>query len=119
MTGKTDRDRLRIIAMIQAAEEAKRDSATGKGAFLEPGLAQKATLLDLIHLTESAEKLSSSLKQRNPRIPWERLSRLRNNGLVHDYIEVDLEDVWSFVRDELPRIRRQLDRVAHTGENSG
>jgi uncharacterized protein with HEPN domain len=100
--------------MIEAAEEAKRDSAGGKGAFLKAGLVQKAVLLDLIHLTESAEKTSASLKKRNPTVPWARLSRLRNRGLVHDDAEVDLEELWSFVREDLPRIRRQLDRLHYS-----
>ena len=113
MTDASDRDRLRISAMIQAVEEARRDAAPGKGRFLEYGLVQKAVLLDLIHLTESAEKTSAALKKLNPRIPWDQLSRLRNRGLVHDYMEADLEELWAFMRDELPRLRRQLDRVVY------
>lgn len=104
--------------MIAAAEEAKRDASRGKASFVEAGLVQKAVLLDLIHLTESAEKTSASLKKLNPRIPWDRLSRLRNRGLVHEYMEVDLEDLWSFLRDELPRLRRQLDRLAYPPDPS-
>jgi uncharacterized protein with HEPN domain len=103
--------------MIDAAEEAKRDSAAGKEEFMKPGLVQKAVLLDLIHLTESAEKASPGVKKLNPRIPWERLSRLRNSGLVHDYTEMDLEDVWAFVREELPRVRRQLDLLEYPGDS--
>ena len=114
MTAKPSRDRLRVAAMIQAAEEAKRDASGGKGTFLVPGLPQKAVLLDLIHFTESAERASAGLKKSNPGIPWARLSRLRNHGLVHDYAEVELEDLWTFVRDELPRIRRRLDRMVYS-----
>jgi uncharacterized protein with HEPN domain len=102
--------------MIEAAEEAKRDSSAGKAAFLEAGLVQKAILLDLIHFTESAEKASAGLKKRNPAVPWGRLSRLRNRGLVHDYAEADLEDLWAFVRQELPLVRRQLDRLRFADE---
>lgn len=102
--------------MIEASEETRRDAEIGKAAFLETGLVQKAVLLDLIHLTESAEKASAGLKKRNPGIPWARLSRLRNRGLVHDYAEADLEDIWTFVRVELPRIRRQLDRLVYPAE---
>ena len=116
MTEKASRDRLRVTAMIQAAEEAKRDAEGGKEMFVEPGMPQKAVLLDLIHFTESAEKASSGFKKGNSRIPWERLSGLRNRGLVHDYMEVDLEDIWRFVKQELPRIRRQLDRVRYPDE---
>ena len=117
MTIAHSRDRLRAAAMIQAAEEAKRDSAGGKESFIEPGLVQKAVMLDLIHLTDSAEKTSASLKKSNPRIPWDRLSRLRNRGLVHDYMEVDLEDLWSFLRDELPRLRKQLGGLKYPRES--
>ena len=116
MTAKPNRDRLRVTSMIQAAEEAKRDSAGGKATFLEAGLVQKAVLLDLIHFTESAEKASSRLKKRNLMIPWARLSRMRNRGLVHDDAEADLEDIWAFVQEELPRIRRQLDRLSYPEE---
>jgi uncharacterized protein with HEPN domain len=111
VTEKTGRDRLRIAAMIDAAEETRLDAAEGREAFLEKGKSQKAVLLDLIHLTESAEKTSPGLKRRNPDVPWDRLSRLRNRGLVHDYAEIDLQDVWSFVAKELPRIRRRLERI--------
>jgi uncharacterized protein with HEPN domain len=109
MTSKSTRDQLRVTAMTEAAEEAKRDSAGGKATFLQGGLAQKAVLLDLIHFTESAERTSPAFKRLNPRVPWLRLNRLRNRGLVRDYAEVDLEDIWTFVRDELPGIRRKLD----------
>ena len=118
MTASSDRDRLRVVAMTQAAEEAKRDSERGREAFLEPGLIQKAVLLDLIHFTESAGKVSSGLKKANSNVNWERLSRLRNRGLVHDYAEVDLEDVWAFVRRELPRLRRQLNRLTYPDEDA-
>jgi uncharacterized protein with HEPN domain len=113
MTGKADRDRLTVASMIDAAEEAKRDAAAGKEAFFEGGLVQKAVLLDLIHLTESADGVSSGSKKLNPQIPWVRLSRLRNPGLVHHYVEVNLEDIWDFTRNELPRIRRVMDRIKY------
>jgi uncharacterized protein with HEPN domain len=116
VTVTPSRDRLRVTAMIEAAEEARRDAQAGKAAFLETGLLQKAVLLDLIHLTESAEKSSAGLKKRNPAIPWARLSRLRNRGLVHDYAEADLEDIWEFVQVEMPRIRRQLDHLTYPDE---
>jgi uncharacterized protein with HEPN domain len=118
VTTKAERDRLRITAMLQSAGEAVDDSATGKAAVLEGGLTQKAVLLDLIHLTESADRVSPGVKKLNPGVPWERLRRLRNRGLVHDYAEVDLEEVWEFVREELPRVRRQLNRMKFPQEES-
>jgi uncharacterized protein with HEPN domain len=116
MTQKAGRDRLRLVAMVQAAEDAMRDAPGTKEAFLRPGLNQKAVLLDLIHLTESAEKTSPGFKRANPTIAWARLSRMRNEGLVHDYLTVDLDELWRFLRSDLPRLRRQLDRVRYPSE---
>ncbi len=117
MSSPAERSRLRVAAMIEAAELAKRDSGGRKEDFLRPGLIQRAVLLDLVHVTESAERTSPGFKRLNPRFPWERLARLRNHGLVHDYEEVDLEDLWRFVHDELPRIRRMLDRMNFEGSD--
>lgn len=76
-------------------------------------------VLVLIHGTESSEKSSAGFKKANPRIYWRRLTQLRNHGLVHDYKEVDLTDPWQFARDELPRRRRQLDRVSYVKRDDG
>ena len=110
--GKSDRDQLRIVLMIEAAEEATRDSAGGREEFMSDRRSRSVVLLDLIHLTESADKLSAGFKKAHPDVDWKRLSDLRNRGLVHDYPEADLEDIWKFVREELPRIRRRLARVS-------
>lgn len=74
-------------------------------------------LLDLIHMTESAEKTSASLKKLNLNIPWETLSWMRNHGIVHESGEVDREELWDSVREELPRLRSQFDRLRHTSRS--
>jgi uncharacterized protein with HEPN domain len=116
MRVKAERDRLRVVSMIEAAEEAKLDTAGGQEVFLKPGLVQKAALLDLIHFPEPAERASPNLKKTNPRIPWAQRSELRNHGLVHDYPDVDLERIWHFVHVALPVIRRKLDHLAYPTE---
>ena len=111
---KAERDRFRVALMIEAAEEARRDSEIGEKAFINDRRSRAVLLLDLIHLTESADKLSAGFKNANPAIDWRRLRDLRNEGLVHDYPEADFGDIWNFVRSELPKLRRQLDRVSHS-----
>ena len=117
MKSKADRDRLRVAAMTEAIEQMRQDLGGSKEDFLNPGLVQRAVLLSLIHLTESAERTSGRLKALNPTFPWARLSRMRNRGLVHDYEQVDLEDLWRFLRDDLTTIRRRLDRMRFPAED--
>jgi uncharacterized protein with HEPN domain len=97
--------------MLEAAEEALRDSQTGRDSFLSDRKERSLILLDLIHLCESADRLSARTKKANSTVNWSRLSRLRNQGIVHNYPEADLEDIWRFVNQELPRLRRQLSRL--------
>ena len=113
MSAQAKGDRLRVAAMVEAAELARQDAGGRPQEFLRPGLVQRAVLLDLIHLTESAERTSPGLKRVNSRFPWARLTRLRNKGLVHDDEELDLEDIWQFLHEVLPRIRRQLQRMRY------
>jgi hypothetical protein len=56
MREKAERDRIRVVAMIEAAEAMDLDEADGKQVFSTPGLAQYAVLLGPTHITESAER---------------------------------------------------------------
>lgn len=62
-------------------------------------------LVERVHLraiffAESADKLSSGFKRRHPSL-WEDLRRSRNL-VVQDYLIVDPDDLWTFIRDDLP-----------------
>ena len=65
----------------------------------------------LIVLGEAARHVSDELRQTHPTIPWREMIGLRN-VLVHDYGEVLPEMVWSIVRDDLPVLVIQLERLA-------
>lgn len=108
MTDKDARDSARVAAMVQAIVEVLEDSAGGVEEFQNDRKTQKAIILDLIHLTESASRISREFQDRHPKVPWALMNQLRNHGLVHEYGEVDLDGVWVFVRDEIPRISRSL-----------
>lgn len=62
-------------------------------------------------LSEAAEKLSSGFERANPAIPWKGLRPLRRD-VAHPYDKgrapVSPDRVWKFVRDEVPRLVRQL-----------
>jgi uncharacterized protein with HEPN domain len=60
---------------------------------------------------ESASKVSPAFKERHSKVPWALMNQLRNHGLVHEYTEVDLEGIWTFVHDELPVMARRPGRA--------
>jgi uncharacterized protein with HEPN domain len=105
---KDTRDLARIVAMLQAIDDTIEDSSGGHREFLDDRKTQRALTLDLIHLTESASKVSKGFQDRHPLVPWVLMSQLRNHGLVHEYAELDTDGIWAFVRDELPKMARRL-----------
>ncbi|EQD76218.1 protein containing DUF86 [mine drainage metagenome] len=97
--------------MTRAVVEVEKDSAEGRVSFFQDERTRKVLLLDLVYLDESASNVSPAFRKANPLIGWDRMSALRNQGIVHSYTEIDLEDVWAFIRDEVPRIGQRLRRA--------
>jgi len=59
-------------------------------------------------LTETAQRLSADLKSANPDVEWETLAAFRN-VLVHDYLGIDIDLVWTVVSQDIPGFK---DKVA-------
>ena len=79
--------------------------ASDEVEFRQSILVQDAVLRNLQVLAESSQRLPESLKDQYPEIPWRNISGFRN-VLVHDYLGVDLDVIWSVVEMELPELNR-------------
>ncbi|MEW5890551.1 MAG: DUF86 domain-containing protein [Pseudomonadota bacterium] len=69
--------------------------------FLANELVQDAVIRNLEIIGEAVTKLSPGLKARHGSVPWGEISGMRNR-LVHGYMTVNLEIVWSTVEKVLP-----------------
>jgi uncharacterized protein with HEPN domain len=59
---------------------------------------------------EATKRLSEPLKQDNTDIPWRQIAGFRD-VLTHDYLRVQIDEVWSVVEHDLPIIKPQLLRL--------
>ena len=80
-----------------------------------PGLAEKPSSPKRSFKTqsfgtsgESVKRVSPTLKAAVTEVPWKSIAGLRN-VLVHDYLGVDLERVWSVVESDLGDLRESLE----------
>lgn len=81
-----------------------------KEQFYSSQLVQDAVVRNLQVISESSQRLADNVKQLYPDIPWKQISGFRNI-LVHDYLGVDLDVIWSVVEQELPNLEAALTKL--------
>jgi uncharacterized protein with HEPN domain len=96
------RHMLDAIAQIQEYVQAKSSAAFKHDRLLQDGVIRQLSILG-----EAARHVSSALQQSYPTVPWADVVGMRNI-LIHDYVEIDVAEVWKTVHDDLPLLREQL-----------
>ena len=81
-----------------------------KASFYGSPLVQDAVIRNLQTLAESTQRLSESLKDAEAEIPWRAIAGFRN-VLVHGYLGIDPEIVWSVVETDLPSLSPAIERM--------
>ena len=82
----------------------------GQQVFFQDTKTQDAVLRNLQTLAESARRISPQFLEAHREIPWRNIAGFRN-VLVHDYLGVDLQQVWNVVDKDLPQLREALRRA--------
>ncbi len=54
-------------------------------------------------LAESTKHLSVEAKSSRPHIDWDAIAAFRN-VLVHEYFDVDIDEIWRVVTNDLPEL---------------
>lgn len=87
-------------------------------AFFGSRLVQDAVVRNLQVLAESSQRLSDALKATEPDIPWRAITGFRN-VLVHGYLGLDLDAIWSVVEQDLPALAAAVQRLRRRVEEGG
>jgi uncharacterized protein with HEPN domain len=96
--------RLYVDDMIRFAERAMAyTNGMDQPAFVSNALVRDATLRNLELIGEAASRVPESVRGAYPDIPW-RLAIATRNRLIHAYLGIDDDIVWSIIRDDLPRL---------------
>ena len=82
-------------------------------AFQENRQVQDAVVRNIEIIGEAVNKINSTapdfIKQ-HPELPWAQMRGMRNVA-IHEYFFVDLEIVWTTVKDDLPKLKKQIDAL--------
>ncbi len=103
-------DRLYLLHIRECLDRVARYASRGRETFFADTMVQDAILRNLQILAESATRLSEPLKTDHPEIDWRGLAGFRN-VMVHDYLGIDLHQIWDIVERDLPPLRRAIEAI--------
>ena len=104
-------DRIRLQHMLDAAREAVASARARTRANLERERIWALGLVKCIEIIgEAAARVSVDTRNQYPQIPWAQIVGMRNR-LVHVYFDLDLDQVWSAVTEDLPPLVSELESI--------
>ena len=104
-------DRSRLAHMLLYAQDAQRfTQASGRADLDTNRMLYLALLRALEVIGEAANRVSQSLQDQHPEIPWAQIVALRNR-LIHGYDAVDTDRIWQIVTDDIPKLIDDLQNI--------
>jgi uncharacterized protein with HEPN domain len=82
-------------------------SGLDQGLFVQSGLNYDATLRNLELIGEAAGHVPQFVRDNHPNVPWRLLVATRNR-LIHGYLGIDNDTVWSIVTADIPALLMRL-----------
>ena len=101
----------------ESIQEIRKYTGNRKETFDRSRLVQRAVERVLQTLAESTQRLGANLKATEPKIPWDKIGRFRN-AMVHGYMNIDQEVVWSIIEKELPQLAPAIERMTERASNT-
>jgi uncharacterized protein with HEPN domain len=69
-----------------------------------------ATMMNFVVIGEMVEKISDDFKKKHSSIEWIKIKGFRNI-VAHDYFGIDAEEVWQIIKDKIPKLKVDLQKL--------
>jgi uncharacterized protein with HEPN domain len=69
-----------------------------------------ATMMNFVVIGEMVDKLSDNFKRDHTSIEWIKIKGFRNI-VAHDYFGIDAEEVWQIIKDKIPRLKSEIQKL--------
>ena len=74
-----------------------------QAVFVASGMTYDATLRNLELIGEAATHIPGEFRTAHPEIPWRMIIATRNR-LIHGYLGIDNDTLWSIIQDDVPEL---------------
>ena len=104
-------DRLYLHHMLERCHRISRYIAPGKEAFRGSEALQDAVIRNIEVIGEAAKRVSAATRASLAELDWKAICGMRD-VLIHDYIGVDLDEVWNVASSRIPELQTVLGAVS-------
>jgi uncharacterized protein with HEPN domain len=100
--------RLYVDDMISFSEKVLTyTDGLARSQFEESGLTYDATVRNLELIGEAATRIPTSVREAAPHVQWREIISMRNR-LIHGYLGIDNDTLWSIIQDDIPSLLNEL-----------
>ncbi|MEZ5353755.1 MAG: DUF86 domain-containing protein [Bryobacteraceae bacterium] len=100
-------DGLYLEHMLERCRRIGRFLHGGRARFFENEETQDAVIRNIEVIGEAAKRVSAETRARKPDLEWKRIAGMRD-VLIHNYIGVDLNEVWMAATHDIPELENAL-----------
>jgi len=84
--------------------------SVSKDSFLKNTEKQHAVVRAIEVIGEAVKNISPAFRHKYSEIPWAKIAGMRDR-LIHHYFGVNIERVWEVVKDDIPHLKRQIQKI--------
>ncbi len=103
-------DHLRLLDILDACEVILQYTPELHRAFDEDPPLRSHILFHIQIIGEATSKLSQSLRDRYPDVPWKSIARMRNL-IAHVYFGIDWNEVWQVACRDIAPLKAQIEAI--------
>lgn len=103
-------DKFYLIMVLEYIKRIDIYTNGDKDSFMNSQIIQDAVVRNFENIGESVKKISDQFKERYTDIPWRRIAGFRDI-LAHDYLRVDISEVWNVIENDLPKLKNRIKEI--------
>ena len=86
-----------------------------KKDFNSNGILVDATIRRLEIIGEAVKNLPKDFRNRYSHIEWSDIAGFRD-VVIHSYFAVDLDKVWNVIKDDLPKLKKDIESISENNK---